>query len=64
LILKFFGREEEARNAKAGGAIRRLSSPESCLSASVYALNELPQPQVDFTFGLLNLKPAPSSVST
>ena len=27
-------------------------------------LNELPQPQVDFTFGLLNLKPAASSVST
>lgn len=29
-----------------------------------YALKELPQPQVDFTFGLLNLKPEPSSVST
>ena len=29
-----------------------------------YTLNELPQPQVLFTFGLLNLKPAPSSVST
>ena len=29
-----------------------------------YTLKELPQPQVLFTFGLLNLKPAPSSVST
>ncbi len=29
-----------------------------------YALKELPQPQVDFVFGLLNLKPEPSSVST
>ena len=29
-----------------------------------YALKELPQPHVDLTFGLLNLKPAPSSVST
>jgi hypothetical protein len=29
-----------------------------------YTLNELPQPQVDFTCGLLNLKPEPSRVST
>ena len=29
-----------------------------------YTLNELPQPQVDFTLGFSNLKPAPSSVST
>lgn len=29
-----------------------------------YALNELPQPQVDFTFGLLNLNPEPSMLST
>ena len=28
------------------------------------ALNELPQPQVDLTLGLLNLKPEPSKVST
>ena len=28
-----------------------------------YTLNELPQPQVLLTFGLLNLKPAPSNVS-
>ncbi len=28
------------------------------------ALKELPQPQVVFTFGLLNLKPEPSMVST
>jgi hypothetical protein len=29
-----------------------------------YTLNELPQPHVLFTFGLLNLNPAPSIVST
>ena len=28
-----------------------------------YTLNELPQPQVLLTFGLLNLNPAPSRVS-
>jgi hypothetical protein len=28
-----------------------------------YTENELPQPHVDFTFGLLNLKPEPSIVS-
>ena len=28
-----------------------------------YALKELPQPQVLLTLGLLNLKPAPSTVS-
>ena len=32
--------------------------------ATGYTLNELPQPQVLFTFGFSNLKPAPSSVST
>ena len=31
---------------------------------TVYTWKELPQPQVDFTWGLLNLNPAPSSVST
>jgi hypothetical protein len=30
----------------------------------LYTLNEEPQPQVLFTFGFSNLKPAPSSVST
>lgn len=30
---------------------------------SRYTLNELPHPHVLFTFGLLNLNPAPSSVS-
>ena len=30
----------------------------------LYTLNEDPQPQVLFTFGFSNLKPAPSSVST
>ena len=29
----------------------------------LYAWNELPQPQVDFTFGFSNLNPEPSSVS-
>ena len=34
------------------------------ICAGAQALKELPQPQVDFTFGLLNLKPEPSIVST
>jgi hypothetical protein len=42
--------------------IRRLKI-ENALGCA-YALNELPQPQVDFTFGLENLNPEPSSVST
>lgn len=33
-------------------------------SKNGYTLNEEPQPQVLFTFGLSNLKPAPSRVST
>lgn len=46
-----------------------FESPEDwklvCLSKSeFYALKELPQPQVDFTFGLLNLNPDPSRLST
>src|SRR5580700_1434918 len=39
-----------------GGAESPLSFP--------YTLNELPQPHVDFTCGLLNLNPEPSRVST
>jgi hypothetical protein len=31
--------------------------------SELYALKELPQPQVLLTLGLLNLKPAPSTVS-
>ncbi len=31
---------------------------------ALYTLNEDPQPQVLFTLGFSNLKPAPSSVST
>jgi hypothetical protein len=33
-------------------------------SKEVYALKDEPQPQVLFTFGFSNLKPAASSVST
>jgi len=53
---------------------KKLLSGTDCLLRSLkisdlsavdrsYTLNELPQPQVLFTFGLLNLNPAPSSVS-
>ena len=38
--------------------------PSDLGQESVYTWKELPQPQVDFTWGLLNLNPAPSSVST
>ncbi len=34
------------------------------IGRSDQTLNELPHPQVDFTFGFSNLKPAPSRVST
>ena len=40
-----------------------LSTVDCELPLNSYTLNELPQPQVLFTFGLLNLKPAPSIVS-
>jgi len=39
-------------------------APMPVLPAGAHTWNELPQPQVDLTCGLLNLKPAPSSVST
>jgi len=35
--------------------LKNVAGPRS------YTLNELPQPQVLLTFGLLNLNPAPSS---
>jgi len=34
------------------------------LRSKIYTLNEDPQPQVLFTLGFSNLKPAPSRVST
>lgn len=43
---------------------RRLALTIAGDPAALYALNELPQPHVDFTFGLLNLKPEPSIDST
>jgi hypothetical protein len=53
------------RNAK--GLIRKMR-PFTVVNqnsdAEPYTLNEEPQPQVLFTFGFSNLKPAPSSVST
>ena len=40
------------------------SQKATFLVLDALALKELPQPQVDFVFGLLNLKPEPSSDST
>ena len=37
---------------------------EAFLKSKSYTLNDDPQPQVLFTFGFSNLKPAPSRVST
>ncbi len=45
-------------------SLGRRASVRRASVAEPYAWNELPQPQVDFTWGLLNLKPEPSSVST
>ena len=38
--------------------------PKNSRVPPAYTWKELPQPQVDFTCGLLNLNPDPSSVST
>ena len=53
----FQGRQRIDRER--GGVLLFGDQNEGC-----QALKELPQPQVDFTCGLLNLKPDPSSVST
>jgi hypothetical protein len=61
----------ESISTEAGFGALGKQSPSICCEKSAgpylprdYALNELPQPHVLFTFGLLNLKPEPSSVST
>jgi hypothetical protein len=57
---------DDRKNAKASSRAMRLlyiSKPAS-LHAEPYTLKEDPQPQVLFTFGFSNLKPAPSRVST
>jgi len=38
--------------------------PKTRPNREAYTWNELPHPQVDLTWGLLNLNPEPSSVST
>src|SRR3974390_2828205 len=61
---KWRGELSRAREEK--GSWRYHQEPEtrdSEVTRKAYTLNELPQPQVLLTFGLLNLKPAPSSVS-
>jgi len=42
----------------------RPQTGPSCSGNLAYTLNEEPQPQVLFTLGFSNLKPAPSKVST
>jgi hypothetical protein len=37
---------------------------KTCYESRAYTLKDDPQPQVLFTFGFSNLKPAPSRVST
>ena len=46
--------------SKAPSVEQGLSKP---IAAAPYTLNDDPQPQVLFTFGFSNLKPAPSMVS-
>ena len=50
-----------AKNEKLPGT----GVPGACVNRreKLYTLKELPQPQVLFTLGLLNLKPEPSMVS-
>jgi len=54
---------QAARPSNRGIALSQTASRTSPFAPS-YALKELPHPQVDFTFGLLNLKPEPSNEST
>ena len=51
----------EMKNACAGQAFHRVDSTTWALTQ---AENDEPQPQVRLALGLLNLKPAPCSVST
>jgi hypothetical protein len=44
--------------------VRTTDSCDACPPSEPYTLNDDPQPQVLFTFGFSNLKPAPSRVST
>ena len=45
--------------------LARVDSPEGCPHIKHrYTLKDDPQPQVLFTFGFSNLKPAPSRLST
>ena len=48
----------------AGSILLGLPHADFLLLNLTYTWNEDPQPQVLFTFGFSNLKPAPSSVST
>ena len=55
-------KDKRQKGRRSPATIQPLGS-DPC-SARDYALKELPHPHVDFTFGLLNLKPEPSIVST
>jgi hypothetical protein len=58
---------QDARSASAAQpsvAGSSFGGGSSTGGAGRYTLNEEPQPQVDFTWGFSNLKPAASSVST
>ena len=54
----------EANKKSVGGLLATPCCDRRNPDNPVYTLNELPQPQVLFTFGLLNLNPEPSRVST
>jgi hypothetical protein len=51
------------RKKAPGGQEPFQCAPPEADGLNLYTLNELPQPQVLLTLGLLNLNPAPSSVS-
>jgi len=58
------GRPRRERMPTIYGVAGRKPGLAVLLKANPYTLKELPQPQVDFTCGLLNLNPEPSRVST
>jgi len=52
------------KNAKSLPSSGQAFCAEIKYQTTAYTLNEEPHPQVDFTWGFSNLKPAASSVST
>ena len=62
-MLRECQRKKKTRGGKSAGPEITGARSGQAARPPLQALKELPQPQVLFTLGLLNLNPAPSSVS-